>query len=155
MVSKVENSSRTPIIDIVECIGELIAIQSHLSELYASTVHEIDVNEKEEHNEVYLQEKQEELAKIKEEYQNTYRRRKKMMQILKDEYDANMDYRCLLKHSIGAWQYSKEIRDTDRNNIEYEILYIQASEYMYSVLSHFLWVEVVKCWRCLLDAMDK
>lgn len=155
MTSKVENSSRTPIIDIIECIGELIATQSHLSELYTSTVHEIDVNEKEEHNEVYLQEKQEELARIKEEYVDTYRRRKKMMQILKDEYDANMDYRCLLKHSIGAWQYSKEIWDTDRNNIEYEMLYIQASEYMYSVLSHFLGVEIVKCWRCLLDAMDK
>lgn len=151
-----KETSRTPIIDIVENIGETIAIQSHLSELYTSTVHEVDVNLDENEDLVYMAEKEEELKEMKKEYEAAYKRRKMLMGILRDMWEnTNMDYRCLVKHSIASRQYSKELRDTDRNNLDYETLYIQASEYMYSVLSHFLGVEVVKCWRCLLDAMSE
>ena len=72
-----------------------------------------------------------------------------------DSFDVDMDYWCLLKHSIVVYQFSKEVRDTNRNNEMYEELFLQASEYMYKILSLFLGTDIVKCWRCLLDAMEE
>lgn len=152
-----KETSRTPIIDIVENIAELIAMQSHLSELYTSTINEMEENVKEEdmNDETsmwYIAEKEEELKRFKTMYEDAYRNRKKLMTILKERYNCNMDYWCLVKHSIASRQFSKELWDTDRDNLDYESLYIKSSEVMYSILSSFLWVKIVKCWRCLLDA---
>ena len=79
-----KETSRTPIVDIVENIGETIAIQSHLSELYTSTVHEVDVNLDENEDLVYMAEKEDELKEIKKEYEAAYKRRKMLMGILRD-----------------------------------------------------------------------
>ena len=153
------DSSRTPIVDIVENIGECIAIQSHLWELYCSISNEMEENYKD-MNEVerveYLNDKSSEMENIKKMYEESYRKRKKLMNILLEEFadNVNMDYRCLVKHSVASRQFSKELWDTNRDNLEYEELYIKSSEVMYSILSKFLWVkEIVKCWRCLLDQL--
>lgn len=152
-----KKSSRTPIVDIIENIWENIAIQSHLWELYTSIVNEIEENIKDmdkEMQDVYLEDKRKELEDIKIRYENIYQNRRKLMEHLKWFGDnVNMDYWCLVKHSIAVWQYSKELWDTNRDNVEYESLFVKSSENMYQIISKFLWVEVVKCWRCLLDEM--
>ena len=155
-MSEIE-SSRTPIIDIVEGIAEWIAIQSHLWELYLNINHEVEenVNDDNENSTNIIAERMDELTELKFKYEEAYKMRKGLMRILRERYDANMDYRCLVKHSIATYQYTKELWDTERDNLDYEEMYIQASQFMYSILSRFLWVEIVKCWRCLLDAVEK
>lgn len=149
------NSSRLPIIDIIECIAEIMAAQSHIMELYTSTVNEFETNiQDDDVPDGYMEDMKIKIEELKEEYIELYKQRKRLMNKLKDENGADMDYRCLLKHSIAIRQFSKEIRDTDRNNCEDEMNYIQSSERMYKTLSHFLQnEEIVKCWRCLLDSM--
>ena len=147
------NSSRLPLIDIVECISECIAAQSHITELYTSTLNEVEENSKDENVvEWYFEDMKIKIEELKEKYIELYKKRKMLMNLIKDEYEADMDYRCLVKHTIAIQQFMKEIRDTDRNNIDFEYEYIKASEMMYETLSHFIKSDVVKCWRCLLDS---
>lgn len=151
------NSSRLPIIDIIECIAEIMAAQSHIMELYTSTVNEFENNiQDDDVPNGYMEDTKIKIEELKEEYIELYKQRKRLMNKLKDENGADMDYRCLLKHSIAIRQFSKEIRDADRSNYEDEMNYIQSSERMYKTLSHFLQnEEIVKCWRCLLDSMSE
>lgn len=147
------NSSRLPLIDIVECISECIAAQSHLTELYTSSINEMNENSKDGNVvEWYFEDMKVKIEDLKNKYIELYKKRKMLMNIIKDEYDADMDYRCLVKHTIAIQQFMKEIRDTDRDNIDFEYEYIKASEMMYETLSHFIKTDIVKCWRCLLDS---
>ena len=96
---------------------------------------DMDENMKDE----YIKEMRETLDELKVKYEDTYQKRRKLMNVLKDSSEnCNMDYWCMVKHSIASRQFSKELWDTDRNNVEYEMLYIKSSEIMYQILSKFL-----------------
>lgn len=147
------NSSRLPLIDIVECISECIAAQSHITEIYTSSINEMNENSKDGNVvEWYFEDMKVKIEDLKNKYIELYKKRKMLMNIIKDEYDTDMNYRCLVKHTIAIQQFMKEIRDTDRDNIDFEYEYIKASEMMYETLSHFIKTDIVKCWRCLLDS---
>lgn len=149
-------TSRWVVIDLVELIKEDLAIYSHLQELYKEVNDELNNAER---NWLW----QEEINALQSkgivlwgELKEIYKQRQNAMQELKKlavNYDKEMW--CLVKHSIKMWWMAEEVWNTDMNNIDYENLMIGAEDYMYRVLSRFLWTEIVTCWRCLLDEMRK
>lgn len=145
-------TSRTPVMDVIELVANLIASYSHLFELYND-------------NEVYIkwmqefwweefEKKLEEMPFLEKYIDKVYSLRKAAMSIIKDlSPEYNYKAHCLLKHAIASYQYASELWDTDRDNSKYQALVFDCAQYMYAMLSLYMWVDTATCWRCLLDAL--
>lgn len=139
--------------ELIELIANLIASYSHHNELYNSLQSDLL------HLELYTEEQKEQMLKDSiwhyTKLIELLEERRLAMRKLKElaiECDGKM--RCLVKHSIAAYQFSQEILNTDMDNLDYIHLSETAYRYMYECISKFLWVELVTCARCLADELD-
>lgn len=147
-------TSRWVVVDLVECIKEQLAIYSHLQELYKEIVDDIDKAVSDWVGDGYINELTTKAQSLKYEIKDCYTRRQKAMQELKKlakDYDQEMH--CLLKHAIKEWWIAEEVWNTDMDNEVYESLMLDAENFMYKVLSRYLWTDIVTCWRCILDEL--
>lgn len=153
-MSEQKETSRGPELDIVELIANLIASYSHLFELYNANASDIDHYEELWQDE--LDEKLEENKFLEEQIDKVYRMRKSAMGILKDlSPDYNYQAHCLLKHAIASYQYASELWDTNRECGKYQDLVLDCAQYMYTMLSFYMWVDIATCWRCLKDSLEE
>ena len=132
-----KDSQRGSVIEMVELIANLIAIQSHCTELYQDKV--ADLANPDLFTEEELAQIQKEAATLWAERTNVLERRRQVMRRLKAlavEYKAEV--RCKLKHWVSVYQFSQELVDTDPEDLEY----IELSEWAYTnmmkCLSEFL-----------------
>lgn len=148
-------SSRWVVVDLVEVIKEQQAIYSHLQELYKEVVDNIDAATASWASQDYIDELVLEARSLRRDIIDAYDRRQKAMAELK-KLAINYDRKChcLLKHAIKEWGIAEEVWNTDKDNDVYEALMLDAENYMYKVLSKYLWTEIVTCWRCLADELD-
>lgn len=147
-----KDSQRGSVIEIVELIANLIAIQSHCTELYQNKV--TDLASPELFSEEELAKIQDEAVALWEERTSVLNKRRQAMRILKSlAVDYKTEVRCKVKHRISVYQFSQELADTDTDNEEYIELAEWAYTNMMKSLSEFLWVEQVTCWRCLSDEL--
>lgn len=132
-----KDSQRGSVIELVELIANLIAIQSHCTELYQDKVADLanpDLFTEEEFAQI-----QEEAATLRAERTNVLERRRQVMRKLKSlavEYKAEV--RCKLKHWVSVYQFSQELADTDPEDLEYIDLAEWAYTNMMKCLSEFL-----------------
>lgn len=152
-----KETQRWPHLDVVELIANLIASYSHLFELYNSENVELDkyveypsvMDDEQAHS------LQEGIIKKEELIEKVYSLRKLAMSVLKDlSPEYNKKIHCLLKHAIASYEYAQELWDTDRTNLKYQELALDCTQYMYFILSMYMWVEPSLCWRCLQDALE-
>lgn len=149
-----KDSQRNSVIEVVEIIANLIAIESHCTELYQNKVSDLA------HPELFTDEDiaklQEEAAELWKERVEALNKRRDAMRILKSmALEYNSETRCKLKHWIWVYQFTQELVDTDVENEEY----IEFAEWAYAnmmkTLSAFLWIEPVTCGRCVGDELSK
>jgi len=148
----INETQRWPEVDIIELIANLIASYSHLFELYNSNVVELDsIIAKWEWDEEWIWDLQKWLEEL---LWDVYVMRKRAMAFLKNlSPDYNQQAHCLLKHAIASYQYAIEIRDTDRGNEEYQLMVLDTTQYMYKIVSFYMWTELTTCGRCLYDEL--
>lgn len=147
-----KDSQRGSVLEIVEMIANLCALQSHCTELYQDKV--TDLASPDLFTEEELAKIQEEAAALWKERADVLDRRRQAMRMLKSlAVDYKAEVRCKLKHRISVYQFSQELVDTDTDDWEY----IEFAEWAYvemiKTLSEFLWIEIVTCWRCLSDEL--
>lgn len=148
------DTSRWVVVDLIEMIKEQLAIYSHLQELYKEVIDNIDAAVSSWASEDYIDELRTEALHIRNNIIDAYNRRQKAMAELKKlavKYDRKCH--CLLKHAIKERGIAEEVWNTDKDNDVYEALMLAAENYMYKVLSQYLWTEIVTCWRCLTDEL--
>lgn len=153
-MNKEFDTSRWAVIDLVEVIKEQLAIYSHLQELYKEVVDNINAVIDSWANADYIEELRLEAFRLRNDIKDVYERRRNTMAELKKlaiKYDKKCH--CLLKHAIKEWGIAEEVWNTDMDNETYEALMLDAENYMYKVLSQYLWTEIVTCWRCLTDEL--
>lgn len=147
-----KDSQRGSVLEIVEIIANLCALQSHCTELYQDKV--TDLAGPDLFTEDELAKIQEEAAALWKERADILDRRRQAMRMLKSlAVNYKAEVRCKLKHRISVYQFSQELVDTDTDDWEY----IEFAEWAYvemiKTLSEFLWIEIVTCWRCLSDEL--
>lgn len=147
-----KDSQRASVIEIVEIIANLIALQSHCTELYQNKV--TDLANPELFSEEELAKIQEEAVSLWKERADILDKRRQAMRTLKSlAVNYKAEVRCKLKHWVSVYQFSQELVDTDIDDWEY----IEFAEWAYTnmmkTLSEFLWIEIVTCWRCLSDEL--
>ena len=149
-----KDSQRWAVTELLEVIANLIASYSHHYELYNNI--QVDLS----NPELFDKEQIEEMInKSKWHYDKLVYlllERRNAMRLLKEmakEYD--WDCHCILKHSIALFQFASELLNTDMDNLDYINLAENSSKYMYECASKYLWVDIVKCWRCLLDSLSE
>lgn len=148
------DTSRWVVVDLIEMIKEQLAIYSHLQELYKEVVDNIDAAVNSWANDDYVDELRANALHIRNNIKDVYERRQKSMAELKKlaiKYDRKCH--CLLKHAIKERGIAEEVWNTNKDNGTYEALMLDAENYMYKVLSQYLWTEIVTCWRCLTDEL--
>lgn len=154
MNNDIKISSRWPTIDVVEMIANLIAMYSHLFELYNEN--EVYIKNMQEFWWEEFEEKLDEMPFLEECIDKVYKLRKTAMNVLKDlSPEYNYRYWCLLKHSIASYQYASELWDTDRTNTTYQNLLLDCTQLMYRMLSWYMWVDQATCWRCIADSIEE
>lgn len=152
-MSENKDSQRWAVIEVVEIIANLIALQSHYTELYQNKVTDLS------HPDLFTDE---ELQKIQSDAMGFYQarsealeKRRHFMRILKwMALDYNQESRCELKHKIWVYQFSQELLDTNIDNDDYIKLAEESYMSMMESLSRFLWTEIVSCGRCLQDELE-
>jgi len=137
-----QKTSRNWLIDAVEYIGKLLAYSSHMQEL---------VDWYWENPDITIDDFQFAIAEV----QRATVSRREMMQVIMDTFSGNDKYWCAVKHSIFAYTLATELLYSDMNNKTFAESQKMASDRMYKTISKFIWTEVVTCWRCLSDQVDK
>lgn len=132
-------TSRSRVLDGVEMIGQLLALNSHLQEICDSYWKSDEVSD-------------EELESCKWMIRMNNSVRRGIMDKIKTE---NSDHKrwCAVKHSIFAYELSCEVMYAnvwDEDIANYQSM---CAENMYNILSRFLWLEVTLCWRCINDEL--
>ena len=148
-----KDSSRHAVMEVIEIIANLQALQSHYTELYQNRVTDLS------HPELFTEEEvakfQEEAAGFWEERTKVLNKRRDVMRILKAmAVDCDEQRWCEMKHKIWVYQFTQELVDTDPDNEEYINLAEESYTSMVKTLSQFLWVEIATCWRCILDSLQ-
>ena len=134
-----KHTSRSWLVDWIELMWQLLAINSHWQELINSVDEYVSEEEKEILNDMVIA-------------NNTMRRH--LMQKIFDEFNWDHKYWCLLKHSVFAYELACELLYSDHSSEEFRAMQQQCSENMYTIISKFIWTDVVTCWRCLADSID-
>ena len=117
-------TSRHYLIDLIEMIGNDIALLSHYQELMNS----------------YDKEDMEEYQKLYEKSIEVLNRRRECMKILDAviEKPVNKQYRCIVKHSISSYQFATECMYADMNNQKLKEIQQRAYETMIENLCEYL-----------------
>ena len=134
-----KQTSRNWLVDGIELIWQLLAINSHWQELLNSAEDYVTVEEKE-------------LMQSIVDTNNSMRRQ--LMQQIFDTFEWDHKYWCLVKHTIFAYELSCELLYSDPLNKTFIATQQECSETMYKVLSKFIWTDVVTCWRCLNEIIE-
>ena len=148
------DSQRGAETEVIELIANLIASYSHHNEIAHSLDDEIiELDEANKDVPIELTEKVQWHYDKMEQLLND---RRKAMQVLKGmAKNVDNEMWCLVKHSIACYQFSQELLNTNMDDVDYVTLSDGAYRYMYECVSKFLWVELVTCWRCLKDELEK
>ena len=77
--------------------------------------------------------------------------RRQIMKKIENDFGADHQYRCMVKHAIASRWFLQEVKDAAYG---WEKLYNTATENMFMILSKFLKQEITDCWRCLLDSLQ-
>jgi hypothetical protein len=137
-----KQTSRNWLIDSIEYIWQLLAYCSHLQELVDSYW---------ENDEITIEDYQFAIEWIKSATVD----RRQMMQKIMDDYKGNNKLWCAVKHSIFAYTLATELLYADMNNTTFRQNQKSASIRMYSTISAFIGADIVSCWRCLSEQLDK
>jgi hypothetical protein len=135
-----QQTSRNWLIDAVELIWQLLAVNSHWQELINSTDSFVSAEEKEVLSSIVS-------------INNAMRRH--LMQQIFDTFSWDHKYWCLLKHAIFSYELSCELLYSDSENKMFIALQQECSDNMYKILSKFIGTDVVMCWRCLNEIIEK
>lgn len=148
------DSQRGAETEVIELIANLIASYSHHNEIAHSLDDEIiELDEANKDVPIELTEK---VQWHYDKMEQLLKDRRKAMQVLKwMAKNVDNEMWCLVKHSIACYQFSQELLNTNMNDVDYIELADNAYRYMYECISKFLWVELVTCWRCLKDELEK
>ncbi len=76
--------------------------------------------------------------------------RRNIMKKIEEEFWADHEYRCMVKHAVASRWFLQEVKDATTGR---DPLYERAAENMFIILSKFLKQELTNCWRCLLDSI--
>lgn len=142
-----KQTSRWWLLDSIMFCIEQIALVSHLQENINVYVIDLQTTEDKE-------EKQKLMEKIQQQQEirdNAIQQRRDMMSYIESEFDCDKHLWCCLKHAIAAYGYSTEVFYAWTSTLP---LQQEAYKNMISVLSLFVWEEMVQCSRCLQDALD-
>lgn len=135
------------VMDCVELIANQIAISSHFQELINEEQSNYDLEPT-----VELLQKIEEFKRLNNSAITL--RRKAMEDLLLSFEDSDKNLRCLVKHSIGAWEYALECSQANPSSLWWEQIQQDAYYQMLQIISMFLWVEPQLCGRCLQDILS-
>lgn len=148
------NSQRGVETEIIEVIANLIASFSHHYELYNSI--ETDLMDGDQFPEEEVERMQEESNYHYHEMLKLTEQRRSAMRLLRDLWpNPNNQRHCIVKHAIASYQFTQELLATDFENEDYIKLAEMASQYMYSCVSKYLWIDIVTCGRCMKDILDE
>lgn len=148
-----KDTSRHAVMEVIEIIANLIALQSHYTELYQNKVSDLQHPELFAENDVLKL--QEDAAELWQERSDVLIKRREVMRILKSmAVNCDEQRRCEMKHQIWVYQFTQELVDTDPDNETYLKLAEDSYVSMIKTLSKFLWVEIATCGRCILDVLQ-
>lgn len=148
------NSQRGVETEIIEVIANLIASFSHHYELYNSI--ETDLMDSDQFPAEEVEKMQEESNYHYYEMLKLTEQRRSAMRLLRDLWpNPNNQWHCIVKHAIASYQFTQELLATDFENEDYIKLAEMASQYMYSCVSKYLWIDIVTCGRCMKDILDE
>ena len=110
-----KDSQRKSVLEIVEIIANLCALQSHCTELYQDKV--TDLANPDLFTEDELAKIQEEAAALWKERADILDRRRQAMRMLKSlAVNYKAETRCKMKHWVSVYQFSQELVDTDTDD---------------------------------------
>ena len=128
-------SSRGYLTDMIESIGEKIALTSHIEEKIRSTD---DEQEKKNLEKVICQ--------------VTDLRREQMNQLLMEAENPNPTYWCQFKHSVGSFIRDVELYVATKSDESFNIMK-KSADILAMNTSLFLGMEFEVCARCLADKL--
>lgn len=128
-------SSRGYLTDMIESIGEKIALASHIEEKIRATD-----NEQEKKN----------LEKVL--WQVLDLRRQQMSQLLSEAENPNPTYWCQFKHSVGSFMRDVELYEATKSDESFNIMK-KSADILAMNTSLFLGMEFEVCARCLADKL--
>lgn len=147
-----KDSQRGAVVELIEVIANQIASYSHHYELYNSI--ETDLMDSDQFPAEEVEKMQEESNFHYYEMQKLTEQRRSAMRLLRDLWPSpDNQWHCIVKHAIASYQFTQELLATDFENEDYIKLAEMASQYMYSCVSKYLWIDIVTCGRCLADEL--
>lgn len=120
---------RSRILDSVEAISNLIALNSHLRELLSDEEKQKD-----------------ELQLVYKLVLETRRKLQSQVEALIDKSDGH--YHCAFKHAMAYYMYANELEDADK---AFAWQSVEAEMILNSILSLMTWEKITLCSRCLAD----
>ena len=128
-------SSRAWVVDLIESIGEKIALCSHIEE------------------KLRYSEDEAEKAGLEKLLQKVLAlRREQMNYLLEQAENPDPTYWCQFKHSVGAWERDVEVYEATKDSADLERLK-KSSDILAMSVSLFLGMEFEECARCLADKL--
>ncbi len=79
--------------------------------------------------------------------------RRSLMLILKDMYDGDPDYWCVVKHAGLAMYCAFEAYQASEDDQGLYTTYLETNKRFIKALTHFLGVEITDCAACLADLL--
>lgn len=79
--------------------------------------------------------------------------RRKLMLILKDMYDGDPDYWCVVKHTGLAMYCAFEAYQASDDDTELYTAYLETNKRFIKALTHFLGTEITDCSACFGDIL--
>lgn len=79
--------------------------------------------------------------------------RRKLMLILKDMYDGDPDYWCVVKHAGLAMYCAFEAYQASDDDTELYTAYLETNRRFIKALTHFLGTEITDCSACFADSL--
>lgn len=136
-----KQTSRHWMVDWIQLIGSCVAQCSHLQEVLNSYTQNPDITKED--------------AEFCSEQISRYTKvRRDVMEKIRQSFDGNMHYWCSLKHAIESRQYATEVLYAEPENMDLMKIQQECSNWMYAILSKFIWQEITTCWRCFHDAIQ-
>lgn len=149
-------TSRTPILDQVLAIRNLLALSDHeleeISNLHQEKREAQDLPDLTEEEAKALEESYNtEISWTADSYRANYLLRKELQSALFTQYNIDLKYRCQFKHKLTVQEALKEIADVT-NDPSDRARFDAFTSSLYLRLGKITWLGHTPCGRCLLDA---